>query len=138
MNVADASLAWCPPGTGAAFVAGAGAVAGVRRRALVPGDPVHKVGRTTGLTFGTVLAVHATVAVDYSWIGLPEGTAWYREQIVTSPMSAYGDSGALLLDAAGLAAGLLFGGSLTCTLFNPINAVLEILGVALPAPEGRS
>jgi hypothetical protein len=89
------------------------------------GQLVVKVGRTTQVTIGRVLAVDATITVLY-----PVGTALYRHQIITTAMSAGGDSGSLLMTAPALdAVGLLFAGSSVITIFNHISEVEVALGV---------
>jgi hypothetical protein len=89
------------------------------------GQLVVKVGRTTQVTIGRVLAVDATITVLY-----PAGTALYRHQIITTVMSAGGDSGSLLMTAPALdAVGLLFAGSSVITIFNHISEVEVALGV---------
>ena len=72
-----------------------------------PFDPVVKVGRTTMVTTGLVLATNATINVSY---GL-SGVAQFRHQIVTTAMAAGGDSGSLLMNFDLEAVGLLFAGS---------------------------
>jgi hypothetical protein len=94
-------------------------------QALV-GQRVLKVGRTTQVTVGRVLMTDATVAVAY---GAP-GTAVFRHQIITTAMSAGGDSGSLLMTTPDLdAVGLLFAGSEHITIFNHISEVEVALGV---------
>jgi hypothetical protein len=89
------------------------------------GQLVIKVGRTTQVTVGRVLAVDATITVAYL-----VGTAVYRHQIITTAMSAGGDSGSLLMSAPALdAVGLLFAGSSIITIFNHISDVEVALGV---------
>lgn len=92
-------------------------------QALV-GALVVKVGRTTQVTVGRVLATNATVAVNY---GI--GVAVYRHQIITTAMSAGGDSGSLLMDSNLNAVGLLFAGSAVITIHNHIADVETALGV---------
>lgn len=89
------------------------------------GSPVIKVGRTTQVTVGRVLAVNATVLVG----GYPGGVAQFRHQILTTAMSAGGDSGSLLMDANLSAVGLLFAGSARITIHNHIADVETALGV---------
>ncbi|WP_347354923.1 hypothetical protein [Intrasporangium sp.] len=90
------------------------------------GMGVVKAGRTTQVTAGVVLSTNATVAVNY---GAP-GTAVFRHQIITTGMSAGGDSGSLLLSRDGLAAvGLLYAGSAVITIHNHISDVETALGV---------
>jgi len=94
----------------------------------VLGMGIRKSGRTTGLTSGRVTVIEATVDVDYGG-----KTARFDGQILSGPMSQGGDSGSLLVTAAGLqAVGLLFAGSSQTTIYNPIGDVLERLGVDLP------
>jgi hypothetical protein len=92
------------------------------------GESVFKVGRTTGLTRGIVQAVHFTGWIPYPPL-LGGGVALFREQVVTTPMAAFGDSGAVLCDAAVNGLGLLFGGSPTHTLYNSLQHVLDDLAV---------
>ncbi len=100
------------------------------------GLPVKKSGRTTGLTAGVVTAVAVTADIAYSKkCGQGRQVARFVDQILIEPggFSAGGDSGALIVeDASGgnRPVGLLFAGSDTVTLANPIGRVLECLGVA--------
>jgi hypothetical protein len=90
------------------------------------GQLVIKVGRTSQITVGSVLATDATVAVSY---GAP-GTAVFRHQILTTAMAAGGDSGSLLMTNPALdAVGLLFAGSPFITIHNHISEVEVALGV---------
>ncbi len=92
------------------------------------GQDVVKTGRTTGTTTGRVSGIDATVAVGYG----ASGTAYFRNQIITTNMSQGGDSGSLLLERAGRrAVGLLFAGSSRVTIHNNIRNVLLALGVEL-------
>ena len=93
-------------------------------QALVGGQ-VIKAGRTTQVTQGRVLATNATVNVNFG----PSGVAQFRNQILTTPMSAGGDSGSLLMDANLNAVGLLFAGSAAITIHNHIANVETHLGV---------
>jgi hypothetical protein len=90
---------------------------------------VKKHGRTTGLTHGQVYAINATVNVGYS-----TGTARFVNQIVITPgaFSAGGDSGSLIVTESGnQPVGLLFAGSSSYTIANPIDAVLSHFSVAV-------
>jgi hypothetical protein len=94
----------------------------------VLGMAVRKSGRTTGLTTGEITVLDATVTVNY---GLGR-SARFEDQIVTTPMSQGGDSGSLLVAGeAATAVGLLFAGSDSATIHNPIQAVLDCLEVEL-------
>lgn len=92
------------------------------------GSQVIKAGRTTQFTTGRVLAVNATVVVGpYDNDGTQFGE--FRHQIITTAMSAGGDSGSLLLDSNLNAVGLLFAGSSIITIHNHISDVETALGV---------
>lgn len=91
------------------------------------GLPVRKSGRTTGLTFGEIEIIGATVDVSYGG----GRTARFRNQLITGDMSEGGDSGSLLvtMDTPAKAVGLLFAGSPQVTIYNPIDAVIAALGI---------
>ena len=97
------------------------------------GTNVIKVGRTTQVTVGRVLAINATVSVNY---GAP-GVAQFRHQIITTAMAAGGDSGSLLMDRNLNALGLLYAGSAVITIHNHIADVETALGVR-PVTAPRS
>ncbi len=90
------------------------------------GMGVKKSGRTTGLTTGTVQLLDASVQVGYGG----GKVALFTNQILTTNMSQGGDSGSLLVEGAGnKAVGLLFAGSDTVTIHNPIGSVKDALKV---------
>ena len=86
------------------------------------GTLVKKTGRTTNFTTGRVTAINATVNVNYG----SGNVAKFCRQIVTTDMSAGGDSGSLVLDWQNNPIGLLFAGSSTATILNQI-ALAQIL-----------
>lgn len=88
---------------------------------------VQKSGRTTGYTTGRVRQINATVDVSYG----EKGLARFCGQIITTAMSAPGDSGSLVLDLEENAVGLLFAGSERSTILNPIDRVEAMLGVQI-------
>ena len=95
------------------------------------GMKVRKTGRTTDFTEGTVTVVNTVVDVGYN-TAAGKKTARFTGQVMTTGMSAGGDSGSLVVAADSQdAVGLLFAGSGTTTLFNPINLVLQRLKVQL-------
>jgi hypothetical protein len=105
---------------------------------LAPAVPlaVQKSGRTTGRTTGTISSINTNVVVQYQescGIG-KKFTVSYSNQIVinSSTFSAGGDSGSLILanDGSFSPVGLLFAGSSTTTIANPINEVLARVGNA--------
>ncbi len=91
------------------------------------GMPVQKYGRTTLHATETIIQLNATVTVDYGTSGL----AIFNSQIMTGSMSQGGDSGSAILDMSGRVVGLLFAGSDTVTIINPIQDVFNSLGVTL-------
>lgn len=91
------------------------------------GMEVVKSGRTTETTAGKVIGIDVTSAVNYG-----VGIAYFRNQIMTTNMSAGGDSGSLLLSRKTQeGTGLLFAGSSAVTLHNNLANVLMALGVEL-------
>jgi hypothetical protein len=97
------------------------------------GQAVQKYGRTTRLTKGKVYAINATVNVGYD-----SGVARFVNQIIITPgrFSAGGDSGSLIVTQTGKnPVGLLFAGSSTFTVANPIGAVLDAFGVTIDGEQ---
>ncbi|MHA2404422.1 MAG: Nal1-like putative serine protease [Candidatus Kariarchaeaceae archaeon] len=93
---------------------------------------VMKYGRTTGFTMGRITAINATVNVQYD-----SGIARFVDQMVigVAGFSSGGDSGSLIVISRGRhdrkPVGLLFAGSVTTTIANPIGAVLDRFGVTV-------
>lgn len=136
----DAALAAVVPGA----VDSSGPILGLGGSTTLPAPPastlatpainlsVAKSGRTTGLTCGSIGTINATVQVDFQ-PGCNSGTTFtvaFTNQIVVngSSFSASGDSGSLLVTSqTAEPVGLLFGGSTTNTVANPIQDVLSAL-----------
>jgi hypothetical protein len=98
---------------------------------------VAKSGRTTGFTTGTISSINTSVNVQYQ-ANCGSGkkfTVSYTNQVVinSSTFSAGGDSGSLIVtnNASHNPVALLFAGSSTTTIGNPIGEVLTKLGTAL-------
>lgn len=105
-----------------------GHLRGWRTRAQVTvGTVLQKTGRTTNYTTGRITAVNATVDVNYGG----GKVARFRDQILTTPMSAGGDSGSLVADRDNFAVGLLFAGSPQVTILNQIQHVRSLLRVEI-------
>lgn len=104
------------------------------------GLSVAKSGRTTGFTTGSISSVNTSVSVQYQK-GCNSGkkfTVSYTNQVVinSSTFSAGGDSGSLIVtnNTSHNPVALLYAGSSTTTIGNPIGEVLTKLGNTL----GRS
>jgi len=116
--------------------------------AAAVGMSVKKSGRTTGLTSGTIAAVAVTADISYGKKCGPGAGSIARFvnqfRIDSSTFSDSGDSGSLIVENVASnprAVGLLFAGSSTTTLANPIDAVLSALNVSMVgggAPAGCS
>ncbi len=98
---------------------------------------VAKSGRTTGFTTGTISSINTSVSVQYQrgCNGGKKFTVSYTNQVVinSSTFSAGGDSGSLIVtnNASHNPVALLFAGSSTSTIGNPIGEVLTKLSTAL-------
>jgi Peptidase family S64 len=98
---------------------------------------VSKSGRTTGFTTGTISSINTSVNVQYQK-QCNQGQKFvvsYTNQVVinSSTFSAGGDSGSLIVtnNLSHNPVALLFAGSSTTTIGNPIGEVLTKLGTAL-------
>lgn len=105
-------------------ILGIGVPAGVAQGVL--GLPVQKSGRTTGHTTGVIQQIDVTANVNYGGAAVT-----FTGQLMAGAMSQGGDSGSAVLDMQKRVVGLLFAGSPTTTLFNPIQWVLDALSVQL-------
>ena len=91
------------------------------------GTQVKKSGRTTGFTTGRIIQIDVTTQVSYG-----EGQdAIFEDQLMAGAMSQGGDSGSAVLDEDDFVVGLLFAGSDTTTIMNPIQFVLDALNVEI-------
>jgi len=101
---------------------------------------VKKSGRTTGLSRSKISGLNATLSVIYDneCAGGTAFTKTYTGQIIISNRGskflAGGDSGSLMVEDVTTnpkAVGLLFAGSNTLAVANPIDEVLEFLGATM-------
>jgi len=96
------------------------------------GLSVSKSGRTTALTHAECIGVGASVHVSYGHF-----TATFEDQDIfagtTTPFSAPGDSGSLIVGRSSLCpTALLFAGSTEITVGNPIRHVIAAFGLLFP------
>jgi len=101
------------------------------------GLSVAKSGRTTGFTTGSISSVNTSVSVQYQK-GCNSGkkfTVSYTNQVIigSSTFSAGGDSGSLIVtnNSTHNPVALLYAGSSSSTIGNPIGEVLTKLSAAL-------
>lgn len=92
------------------------------------GLAVKKVGRTSGLTTGTIAGINVTIKVRYS-----KGTARFINQIyVSGSFIQAGDSGSTMVTQSGNnLVGLNFAGSSSASFANPIQDVLSYFNVTV-------
>lgn len=100
----------------------------VPRAQVQVGTLVHKTGRTTNYTNGRITTINAVVDVNYGG----GRVARFRDQIITTNMSAGGDSGSIVAERfRNRAVGLLFAGSPVATILNQIQHVRSLLRVEI-------
>jgi hypothetical protein len=101
---------------------------------------VKKSGRTTGFTRSSISGLNATISVTYEneCAGGTAFTKTFTGQIVISNKGSRfldsGDSGSLMVEDVATnpkAVGLLFAGSSSTAIANPINEVLSFLGATM-------
>ncbi len=104
------------------------------------GQPVKKSGRTTGLSRSTISGLNATISVlyDNECAGGDAFTEIFTGQIVIknsgSGFIAAGDSGSLMVEDVKTnprPVGLLYAGSSTVAIANPIGDVLTFFGATM-------
>ena len=115
------------------FIEGIGTISRVVKAPAV-GLAVEKSGRTTGTTTGTIASINTSVNVQYQR-NCGSGrkfTLSYTNQVLinSTTFSAGGDSGSLIVTNSSChqPVALLFAGSSSTTIANPIGEVLSKLG----------
>lgn len=108
------------------------------------GEAVGKSGRTTGLTCSTIASIGGTFSIDYEGTCgdssanppvAPAFASYFTGQIAIQggSFSAAGDSGSLVVDTTtARPVALLYGGSPTDTVANPIQDVITAFGANSP------
>lgn len=95
------------------------------------GMHVHKVGRTSDLTTAIIQDVHFRLQFQLRRTARRRARVGFQRQVMCTRFTAPGDSGSLVLSSTGRAVGLHFAGSLTASIFNRIDHVLNALDVDL-------
>ncbi|KEI15220.1 hypothetical protein [Clostridium haemolyticum] len=90
-------------------------------------EPVQKVGKSTGLTVGKILAIDCSTKVLFS----NGKSGVFKKQIATNLLVKGGDSGSVMLDYNNNIIGLLISGTDTISIANSIQNVLDILKLRL-------
>jgi hypothetical protein len=141
VNLMDCAIAALEPGIAPdpKILQGLGNLAGIRTAEVATGTVVAKIGRTTGLTKGSVTAFE----VDGILPRYAAGILTFNQQIEIASAEAghfasTGDSGSLVVDGDNLAVGLLFAATAFggqngygLTYATPISRVLQKLNVDL-------
>ncbi|WZY00432.1 hypothetical protein NSQ26_14270 [Bacillus sp. FSL W7-1360] len=127
-NLVDAAIAQAPFHQIDRSIYWLGHVRGWRlKQNVTVGTRVKKTGRTTNTTYGIITTVNATVDVNFG----SGRVGRFREQIITTNISAGGDSGSLVMTDDNVAVGLLFAGSSAVTIANQIENVRALLDVEI-------
>ncbi len=144
----DAAIAQIIPGS----VKDDGSILGIgtlsaNTLAAYPGLNVKKSGRTSGLTNSTIDSLNASISITYEneCAGSVRGTARFTGQIVIKNKRGRflqgGDSGSLLVERVETnprAVGLLYAGSRTLAIANPIDDVLTHFGATMVGTTAAS
>jgi len=119
-------------------ILGIGTIASTTAAPFV-GQGVKKSGRTTGFTRSSVSSLNATITVGYSdeCAGGSYSKTFTGQVIINNKGSRFlagGDSGSLMVEDVATnprAVGLLYAGSSSVAIANPINHVLAYFGVTM-------
>jgi hypothetical protein len=119
-------------------ILGIGTISSATANAFV-GQAVKKSGRTTGFTRSSVSALNATITVGYTneCAGGSVSKTFTGQVIINNRGSRFlagGDSGSLMVEDVASnprAVGLLYAGSSSVAIANPINHVLTYFGVTM-------
>ncbi len=125
-NIVDAAIAEVAFKDTSREIYWSGYVKGWRLKANISvGTDVQKTGRSTNYTTGRITAINATVDIGYS----NGRVARFKDQIMTTILSAAGDSGSLVTTLDDIAVGLLFAGSSNASILNQIENVRSLLRI---------
>lgn len=136
-NTVDAAIAAVEPGDVSPDILNIGEISSSLATPTI-GMGVQKMGRTTCVTTGTVQALDVNLKVNYSDKKKPKLAKFVNQIIVagsstSAAFSAAGDSGSLILTLADCPqpVALLFAGSASLTVANPLSEVLSALDVSM-------
>jgi len=134
----DCSIAQVRSGMVSSAILEIGTISSSTTAAFV-GQAVKKSGRTTGLTRSTVSGLNATINVGYETecAGTSFTKTFTGQIVISNSQSRFlnsGDSGSLMVEDVATnprAVGLLYAGSSTTAVANPIGQVLSFLGATM-------
>lgn len=126
-NTADAAVAKISPGNITKSVSLIGKEPSGIRDGISRGTVVKKVGSTTGLTWGEVLDVDYTFSPKMPYGNGSRRRAGFYDQVMCTPFTQNGDSGAAILDSENRLIGLHMAGSSRASIFNKITNVFNVL-----------
>jgi hypothetical protein len=98
------------------------------------GMPVHKVGRSTDKTDGTVKHIGAKVKVPHMMDAATIKRIGFSNQVICTPYTWPGDSGAAVVNDRNEVIGLHACGSTSRSTFNPIEDVFALLNLSQTLP----
>jgi hypothetical protein len=130
-NLVDAAIARIHPGTPvSAAIPELGVPIGVSGL-ILEGSTVNLAGSVSGISTGKVRDPEFVTEISYlDSSGVP-GRVGFRRQVLCTPFTKAGDSGALVINSARKAVGLHFAGSESSSVFNRIRYALDGLQIQL-------
>ena len=130
-NLIDAAIAEAPFDQLSREICWLGHLVGWHPRSKVDvGLVVQKCGRTTQYSTGRIIAIGATIDVNFGG----NTKARFLDQIITTPMSTGGDSGAVIATLENVAVGMIFACSRLASVANQIQHVRNLLTIEV-APQ---
>lgn len=102
------------------------------------GMKVQKTGRSTGHSWGKVIDTDFHAIVPYADPANPgrQVRVLFRDQVLCTRFTDFGDSGALVLSSNGRVVGLHFAGGEEVSVFNRISRVFDLLRIELDNGDG--
>jgi hypothetical protein len=98
---------------------------------ILEGMSVHKVGRTTDLTEGTVIETSCWLKIKYATTSSTPAEVRFTDQVRCTRFTMMGDSGSAVLNRQNEVVGLHFAGSTSASFFNKIEHVFTLLQITL-------
>jgi hypothetical protein len=137
-NVADAAIARIDPGSVSSAIAKVGVPTGINTNLHV-GMQV-RMGTPAGISTGSIQCLDFGLNMPYAQPGAASRNFGFSGQVLCSPFTIPGDSGAAILDDGLSVVGLHVAGSEDNSLFTPIKSVFDTLELSLvtDVPPGNA